>query len=93
MAPDVLPTLPDGRPVPLTTGAQRPVPASRLAFHRAGLEAKCAGPQGTGRIGDEPMTGCEAGVRWVLIHLIVEYARHDGHAVIPRERIDGVIGA
>ncbi|MGW1911344.1 DinB family protein [Streptomyces sp. NPDC002076] len=47
----------------------------------------------TGRIVDEPMPGVEVSVRWVLIHLIEEYARHNGHADILRERIDGVTGA
>ncbi|MER6566723.1 DinB family protein [Streptomyces sp. NPDC001093] len=47
----------------------------------------------TGRIVDEPMTGVEVSVRWVLVHLIEEYARHNGHADILRERIDGVTGA
>ncbi|MFI6351602.1 DinB family protein [Streptomyces sp. NPDC050743] len=47
---------------------------------------------GTGRIVDEPMAGVEVSVRWVLIHLIEEYARHNGHADILRERIDGVTG-
>ncbi|HEY4021272.1 MAG TPA: DUF664 domain-containing protein [Pseudonocardiaceae bacterium] len=27
-----------------------------------------------------------------LIHLVEEYARHNGHADLPRERIDGAIG-
>ena len=31
-------------------------------------------------------------VRWILIHLIEEYARHAGHADILREDIDGEIG-
>lgn len=31
-------------------------------------------------------------VRWVLIHLIEEYARHAGHADLLREDIDGEIG-
>ena len=31
-------------------------------------------------------------LRWVLVHLIEEYARHNGHADLLRERIDGVIG-
>ncbi|GAA2206375.1 DinB family protein [Nonomuraea monospora] len=30
--------------------------------------------------------------RWILIHLIEEYARHNGHADLLRERIDGVTG-
>jgi uncharacterized damage-inducible protein DinB len=47
----------------------------------------------TGRITGGPMTGAEVSVRWVLIHLIEEYARHNGHADILRERIDGSTGA
>ncbi|MFI9805465.1 DinB family protein [Streptomyces sp. NPDC052301] len=46
----------------------------------------------TGRIVGEPMAGVEVSVRWVLIHLIEEYARHNGHADILRERIDGTTG-
>jgi uncharacterized damage-inducible protein DinB len=32
-------------------------------------------------------------LRWVLIHLVEEYARHNGHADLLRERIDGAVGA
>jgi uncharacterized damage-inducible protein DinB len=31
-------------------------------------------------------------LRWVYIHMIEEYARHNGHADLLRERIDGVVG-
>jgi uncharacterized damage-inducible protein DinB len=31
-------------------------------------------------------------LRWVLLHLIEEYARHLGHADLIRERIDGAVG-
>ncbi|WP_316527469.1 DinB family protein [Kitasatospora brasiliensis] len=31
-------------------------------------------------------------LRWVLVHLIEEYARHNGHVDLLRERIDGVTG-
>jgi hypothetical protein len=31
-------------------------------------------------------------VRWVLVHMIEEYARHNGHADLLRERIDGATG-
>ncbi|MGW4086393.1 DinB family protein [Streptomyces sp. NPDC004822] len=36
----------------------------------------------------------DAGVslRWILVHLIEEYARHNGHADLIRERLDGVTG-
>ena len=168
-------TLPDGRPVPLMTGAERPMLESWLAFHRATLELKCAGLDDAqvrlapaepsaltllglvqhltevernwfqrafagldvplvyeeetgyaldpgrgldealgvwrreiargqelcagrslddaGAIPDGPMAGIEVSLRWVLLHMIEEYARHNGHADILRERIDGVTGA
>jgi uncharacterized damage-inducible protein DinB len=31
-------------------------------------------------------------IRWLYIHMIEEYARHNGHADLIRERIDGVTG-
>jgi hypothetical protein len=31
-------------------------------------------------------------LRWVLAHMIEEYARHNGHADFLRERIDGATG-
>nr|WP_225803158.1 DinB family protein [Streptomyces sp. NK15101] len=31
-------------------------------------------------------------LRWVLVHMIEEYARHNGHADLLRERIDGTRG-
>ncbi|MEU4220937.1 DinB family protein [Actinoplanes sp. NPDC026623] len=31
-------------------------------------------------------------VRWVYLHMIEEYARHNGHADLLRERIDGQTG-
>jgi Protein of unknown function (DUF664) len=36
--------------------------------------------------------GRDVSVRWVLVHMIEEYARHNGHADLLRERIDGVVG-
>lgn len=37
--------------------------------------------------------GVEMNLRWVYLHMIEEYARHNGHADLLRERIDGVRGA
>ncbi|GAA2223674.1 DinB family protein [Streptomyces amakusaensis] len=31
-------------------------------------------------------------LRWILVHLNQEYARHNGHADLLRERIDGAVG-
>jgi uncharacterized damage-inducible protein DinB len=34
----------------------------------------------------------EMSVRWLYVHMIEEYARHNGHADLLRERIDGATG-
>jgi len=31
-------------------------------------------------------------VRWILVHMIEEYARHNGHADLIRESVDGLTG-
>jgi uncharacterized damage-inducible protein DinB len=31
-------------------------------------------------------------LRWILVHMIEEYARHNGHADLMRQRIDGSVG-
>ena len=36
--------------------------------------------------------GAEASVRWMWQHLVEEYARHNGHADLLREAIDGSAG-
>jgi Protein of unknown function (DUF664) len=35
----------------------------------------------------------EVSLRWVYQHMIEEYARHNGHADLLRERIDGETGS
>ncbi|MDN3355419.1 DinB family protein [Actinomadura sp. DC4] len=42
---------------------------------------------GTRRRTEEPFS-----LRWALVQMIAEYARHNGHADLLRERIDGVTG-
>ncbi|GAA1801344.1 DinB family protein [Luedemannella flava] len=42
-------------------------------------------------VGEEPGGG-PVSLRWVLLHMIEEYARHNGHADLLREQIDGVTG-
>ncbi|WP_239003607.1 mycothiol transferase [Nocardia panacis] len=37
-------------------------------------------------------TGEHFSLRWILAHMIQEYARHNGHADLIRERIDGRTG-
>ena len=36
--------------------------------------------------------GERVSLRWVFLHMIEEYARHNGHADLLRERIDGTVG-
>ena len=36
--------------------------------------------------------GRRRNIRWIYLHMIEEYARHNGHADLIRERIDGVTG-
>jgi hypothetical protein len=37
-------------------------------------------------------SGLSTDLRWVYLHMIEEYARHNGHADILREQIDGATG-
>ena len=41
----------------------------------------------TGHHGDEVFS-----LRWIITHMIEEYARHNGHADLLRERLDGATG-
>jgi uncharacterized damage-inducible protein DinB len=36
--------------------------------------------------------GADVSVRWTYVHMVEEYARHNGHADLLRERIDGATG-
>lgn len=42
-------------------------------------------------VGHEPGAG-PVSLRWVLLHMVEEYARHNGHADLLREQIDGAVG-
>ncbi|GAB3507120.1 DinB family protein [Amycolatopsis cihanbeyliensis] len=57
--------------------------------HARGIVAGASLDQtGVGRRAGEPFS-----LRWLLVHLTTEYARHNGHADLLRERIDGATGA
>ncbi len=38
------------------------------------------------------LTGEPVSLRWILVHMIEEYARHNGHADLLRESVDGATG-
>lgn len=43
--------------------------------------------EGRSRFTEEPIT-----LRWIYTHMVEEHARHNGHADLLRERIDGATG-
>ena len=43
-------------------------------------------------VGVGQTVGAGISVRWTLVHMIEEYARHNGHADLLREAIDGTTG-
>jgi uncharacterized damage-inducible protein DinB len=64
-----------------------------LATWRAEIAAareRCDGHSlaDTGRFAEQ-----EVSLRWIYVHMIEEYARHNGHADLIRERLDGTTGA
>ena len=38
------------------------------------------------------MVGGPCSLRWIYTHMIEEYARHNGHADLVRELVDGAVG-
>jgi uncharacterized damage-inducible protein DinB len=66
---------------------QRACDESRRALSEAltagGLDQRAAGRPGGSDI---------PSLRWILVHMIEEYARHNGHADLLRETIDGSVG-
>ncbi|MER5310599.1 DinB family protein [Streptomyces sp. NPDC002773] len=52
-----------------------------------------AADRGLDDLGDgKHRSGRPYNLRWIYLHMIEEYARHNGHADLIRERIDGVTG-
>ncbi|MGZ4611410.1 MAG: DinB family protein [Actinomycetes bacterium] len=45
-----------------------------------------------GTVPEGRRAGRTVSLRWILVHMIEEYARHNGHADLLRERIDGTVG-
>jgi uncharacterized damage-inducible protein DinB len=43
--------------------------------------------------GYQPRWGEEVSLRMVMMHVLLEYGRHNGHADLLREAIDGTVGA
>ena len=61
---------------------------SSCARTRAGIEGAALDAVSVGA----SRSGSQFSLRWILVHLIEETARHCGHADLLREAIDGVVG-
>ena len=60
-----------------------------ISESRTAIEGKAPGDVS---LATRPKTGEPVSLRWILIHMIEEYARHCGHADFLRERLDGKKG-
>jgi len=70
-------------------------PADALAVWRAECARSreiVAGASSLDQAGARDRRGEPFSLRWLLVYLIAEYARHNGHADLLRERIDGRTG-
>ena len=43
--------------------------------------------------GHQPRSGEDVSLRMVMVHVLLEYGRHNGHADFLREGVDGTVGA
>lgn len=63
---------------------------------RAAWEAECNASRAAAAGRDLDSTGVRHGqpcsLRWIYVHMIEEYARHNGHADLIRELADGAVG-
>lgn len=51
-----------------------------------------AGAASLERLGARKREGQEVSLRWILVHMIEEYSRHNGHADLLRQCVDGAVG-
>ncbi|MEV7086311.1 DinB family protein [Streptomyces sp. NPDC093085] len=63
---------------------------AEIAYAREVAAAHTLDQPGTGE--RQRSTGEPFGLRWIYAHLIEEYARHNGHADLLRECLDGTTG-
>ena len=64
----------------------------RSACERSRAVVRSAGDLDRRSVAVSKRTGERFDLRWILLHMIEETARHAGHADLLREAIDGVVG-
>jgi uncharacterized damage-inducible protein DinB len=80
-------TAAEDTPEQLRTLWQSAVEASRAAV------AEALADGGLDRLSERPFAdGSRPNLRWIVCHMIEEYARHNGHADLLRESVDGETG-
>lgn len=82
----------DDRAQPALAGDERTILTASLDFQRRTFELKCSGVPAAAL---SERTVPPSGLRLhglILVAMIAEYARHNGHADLLRERIDGATG-
>ena len=92
----------DGSPAPIATDADRDADFNDLDPARAMddlgvFQRQCDVSRAVaGTVTDldtlAASTRRPVSLRWIFVHMIEEYARHNGHADLLRERIDGAVG-
>jgi uncharacterized damage-inducible protein DinB len=66
--------------------------AADLAAFLTECEASRAACEGNGLDDTGTRRGEPCSLRWIYSHMIEEYARHNGHADLMREMLDGAVG-
>jgi uncharacterized damage-inducible protein DinB len=75
------------------TGAElRALWGARVDRARAAVESQLATHGSEALAATHPAWLGDVSLRWVILHMIEEYARHNGHADLIREAIDGQTG-
>jgi uncharacterized damage-inducible protein DinB len=73
-----------------------PLDDADWAADLAAWQAECAASRRNAAGLDLDAAGTQRGVpvslRWIYVHMIEEYARHNGHADLIRELLDGAVG-
>ena len=92
----------DASPAPIDVGTDRDadfndLDPARAADDLAAFERQCEHSRAIAAAAADldvmaASTRRQVSLRWILVHMIEEYARHNGHADLLRERIDGAVG-
>ncbi len=81
---------PDDSPAELRALLEASIAASDRILAEA--LATPEGLDGTSSLEHRRLAKNEFSLRWIVVHMIEEYSRHNGHADLIREAVDGAVG-